>query len=182
MIGRCPLGSRCPFGHDPAKVAVCRDFLKHGECQQDQNCDLSHELTYERVPACVHFIRGTCFKSACRYPHVRVKPAAEICWAFSCFGFCSRGTSCPAQHRFECPGYFEEGKCLNAQCRLRHVDRAGQLRQHAVQAIQVYAKGKASNPSITDSTGTETLGDAIILEAGGLEDQALSRQEDFIQF
>jgi hypothetical protein len=182
------LGPRCPYIHDASKVAVCRDFLRNGHCSQGQFCDLSHDLTYERIPACVHFLRGNCSKQPCKYPHVHVNPAAPICKVFTKLGYCSKGVSCQERHVFECPDYSETGKCDNPNCRLPHVDRAGQLRQQA-------SEDATSNRSPQDTTSTDIPSeppledsdvdsddlDELMLDSEDI-DQTLSQQQDFVHF
>ena len=131
MLGRCALGLHCIYAHDPAKVAICRNFLKVGQCSLGQHCDLSHELSYERVPACIHFVKGNCAKSDCRYPHVRTNAAASVCRDFSTLGYCVRGVSCSQRHVFECPDFSESGNCASKNCQLLHIYSAGHLRQQA---------------------------------------------------
>ena len=108
---------------------MCRDFLQKGKCPSGESCDLSHEPVPERVPACVHFLRGTCTADPCRYTHVHVNPAAPVCRAFAMLGYCSKGIDCAEKHVHECPDWSNHGTCRNKRCRLPHVDRAGQLRK-----------------------------------------------------
>ncbi|EME89224.1 uncharacterized protein MYCFIDRAFT_23661, partial [Pseudocercospora fijiensis CIRAD86] len=115
------------------KVAICKDFL-YKSCPAGVNCDLSHEPSYERVPACTHFLRGNCTKTACLYPHVNVSFDAPVCRPFATLGFCSKGVSCGDRHVFECPDYANAGHCANikkGKCPLPHIDRAGTLRKAA---------------------------------------------------
>ena len=55
---------------------------------------------------------------------------ASICRNFAVLGYCSAGDSCAERHVFECPDYASTGTCRRPDCRLPHVDRAGQIRQH----------------------------------------------------
>ena len=55
---------------------------------------------------------------------------ASICRNFAVLGYCSAGDSCAGRHVFECPDYASTGTCRRHDCRLPHVDRAGQIRQH----------------------------------------------------
>ena len=176
--------------HDHRKVAVCREFLKNGNCPQGSLCDLSHEPTYERVPACLHFLRGNCSKTSCRYAHVRVSPGAKVCRAFTTLGYCSKGADCGERHVFECPNYSRTGDCEDTTCRLPHVDRAGQLRQHDV----ISQNHNEACDDDTSSDGEESMGpEDDDIESDGLEDEVmlmteddrghvLTHQDDFIRF
>ncbi|PGH26794.1 hypothetical protein AJ80_01560 [Polytolypa hystricis UAMH7299] len=129
--GSCYKGPKCPFIHDPDKVAICKDFLQTGKCDAGAACDLSHDPTPERTPACVHFIRGRCSNPACRYTHVKVNPGAPVCRDFAILGYCGKGATCDQRHVHECPDYANTGTCDNKKCQLPHVDRAGQIRKIA---------------------------------------------------
>ncbi|XP_063565641.1 zinc finger CCCH domain-containing protein 3 isoform X1 [Gorilla gorilla gorilla] len=56
-FGRCNRGERCPYIHDPEKVAVCTRFVR-GTCKKtDGTCPFSHHVSKEKVvvaalPAC----------------------------------------------------------------------------------------------------------------------------------
>lgn len=113
---------------------------------------MSHELTYHRVPACTHFLRGNCTNSACRYPHVHVSPTARVCRAFATLGFCARGPDCDDRHVFECPEYANHGHCAaleKGSCSLQHVDRAGTLRKAEKR------QGMANSEDDSDMTSDE---------------------------
>jgi hypothetical protein len=131
LLGSCGKGPSCPYVHDPDKVAICKDFLQTGTCEAGSLCDLSHDPTLERVPACMHFLKGHCSKADCRYAHVRVNPAAPVCEAFGVLGFCPKGAECSDRHVHECPAYSNTGTCRNTKCQLPHIDRAGRIRQQA---------------------------------------------------
>ena len=187
------MGPRCTFTHDPAKVAVCRDFLKSGQCSQGQHCDLSHHLTNERVPACIHFVRGTCSKQTCRYPHVRVSPGAQVCRPFGTLGYCDKGILCQERHVFECPDYSQSGNCPNEDCRLPHVDRAGQLRQqHSEVVIGKTDANQDTHSALSnvehtseidrDDLDLDEMATKVIVEASRPECHPLSQQQDFVHF
>lgn len=133
-LGSCLKGPLCPYTHDHTKVAICKDYLQTGACPANGSCDLSHEATAQRVPACLHFLRGKCSNPDCRYAHVRVNPGAPVCRAFASLGFCDRGADCTERHVFECPDYANSGTCNNKKCRLPHIDRAGRIRKMAATA------------------------------------------------
>src|SRR4051812_18866224 len=91
--GKCHNYSKCPFIHDPEKVAICSQFL-NGECF-DTSCLLRHKLDHltNRMPVCVHFLKGACSNANCPYLHVKVSDDAQICPEFA-RGFCPRGPTC----------------------------------------------------------------------------------------
>ena len=184
-VGSCAYGPKCAFVHDPSQVAVCREFLRSGSCSQGQHCDLSHDLTYDRVPACVHFVRGACTKENCPYPHIRANPAATVCRAFTTLGYCSKGVQCKEKHVFECPDY-AEGKCHNPKCRLPHVDRAGQLRQHNASLLEMTTKHEQMKPkvnenlTIPDSASDIDSEDEVMMMDG--VDSTFSQEQDFLSF
>lgn len=151
LLGQCRKGPSCNFIHDPAKVAVCKEFLSKGTCHLGTSCNLSHEPNPHRTPACIHFLRGNCTNSQCRYAHVNVSPNAPICPAFANVGYCEKGASCSQRHEFECPEYASKGSCGNSRCRLPHIDRAGQLR-------------KAAKPEQFSSTGHAAGSDATPMD------------------
>ncbi|KAK0387630.1 hypothetical protein NLU13_3876 [Sarocladium strictum] len=127
-LGSCQKGSRCRYVHDPQKVAVCKDFLKDGKCAHGESCDLSHELTPERVPNCLHFAKGHCAKADCPYTHSKASPGAPVCRAFGFYGFCTNGAACTERHVFECPDFSNTGRCKIKGCKLPHRERASVLR------------------------------------------------------
>lgn len=135
----------CPYTHDPNKVAVCQGFLTAGSCQNGESCDLSHDLSAHRVPACHHFVRGNCSNANCRYTHVRVNPASSICREFATLGYCEKGDQCAERHVRECPDFDEKGVCNDAHCKLQHIERAGRRR------VAAAAKNQESSDSDTSS-------------------------------
>lgn len=130
LLGRCAQGSRCLYTHDPTSVALCKDFLQKGLCPAGDFCDLSHDLSPERTPTCLHFLRGRCSNDSCRYAHVGLNPAALVCYDFATYGYCKKGAQCSDRHVHECPAYANTGVCHDKKCRLPHPDSAGQIRQH----------------------------------------------------
>ena len=156
-LGHCSKGPHCPYIHDPAKVAICPAYMATGTCPAGSNCDLSHHVTAERVPACVHFQHGRCSKADCRYAHVLVSPGnGDICRRFAINGYCEKGAQCGERHVFECPDYASTGTCSRKKCRLRHVDRAGQIRKHVARAgpsPATESKGTTSDVSSDEARG-----------------------------
>lgn len=197
-LGACPKGPSCPYVHNPNKVAICKDYLQTGACSAGESCDLSHEATPERVPACLHFLRGNCSNDQCRYAHVRVNPTAPVCRPFASLGFCEKGASCGDRHVFECPDYARSGTCNNKKCRLPHVDRAGQLRKmeandsnHSSLSGKTTANGAAEDHD-TDLTSEEDEADSDDIDSDGLAEDLsgssvelhstdISGQQDFVQ-
>ncbi|KAL2756309.1 hypothetical protein ACRALDRAFT_1063714 [Sodiomyces alcalophilus JCM 7366] len=127
--GTCPKGPGCRYIHDPAKVAVCRDFLQKGTCPNGETCDLSHELTLQRTPTCLHYIKGHCANPNCPYTHHHVSPGAPVCRAFGIYGYCEAGAGCAERHVAECPDFSNTGKCTTKGCKLLHRERASVLRK-----------------------------------------------------
>ncbi|KAF8315376.1 hypothetical protein DL93DRAFT_2057156, partial [Clavulina sp. PMI_390] len=130
--GLCLNGLKCPFKHDPARVAICHKFLNDDCTLPTGTCPLSHTPTPERVPVCVHFANaGRCRSGAsCKYPHIRLGHKTGVCRDFAVLGYCAKGVDCPHQHVRECPDFAENGLCSTQGCRLPHVIRAqhkGQL-------------------------------------------------------
>ncbi|XP_059024701.1 zinc finger CCCH domain-containing protein 3 isoform X1 [Mustela lutreola] len=89
-FGRCHHGQRCPYIHDPDKVAVCTRFLR-GTCKKtDGTCPFSHHVSKEKMPVCSYFLKGICSNSNCPYSHVYVSRKAEVCTDFL-KGYCPLG-------------------------------------------------------------------------------------------
>ncbi|KAF8426308.1 hypothetical protein EV426DRAFT_632115 [Tirmania nivea] len=169
LTGKCQRGLSCPYTHDPDRVAICPRFLLSNSCSEGDACDLSHDPTPHRVPACVHFLRGNCSNTNCRYAHIRVNPAAQICKAFATEGYCEKGGDCTERHVHECPEFDEKGVCTDKKCKLPHIERAGRRRMAAAAAA-------ASKPAIStlassnDSTADES--------PNGAEDSDLSSEDE----
>lgn len=158
------------------------------------SCDLSHEPSPHRSPACVHFLRGRCSNPDCRYAHIRVNPGAPVCREFATLGYCEKGASCEERHVHECPDYANNGVCHKKRCRLPHVDRAGQIRKAAAAAAK--AEASADNEDESDQSSEEEDYDAIdsddvdsdefddvsteLLE--GVDSGEMAEQHDFIKF
>ncbi|KAI9848632.1 MAG: hypothetical protein M1838_000471 [Thelocarpon superellum] len=197
-LGSCPKGPLCPYLHDPNKVAICKEFLQTGACPAGESCDLSHDPTPERVPACLHFIKGNCSNAQCRYAHVRVNPGAPVCRRFATLGFCESGAQCTDRHVHECPDYANTGTCHNKKCRLPHIDRAGQIRKSQVKAAsaaaqdgdEAAAKDDGSDLSSdeedaqmdSDDVDSDGLTDDFLEAHPGPGDPDVAAQQDFIHF
>lgn len=111
---------------------MCKTFFRNGTCANGDLCDLSHKPTYNRVPACTHFINGNCTNDACRYAHVSPSPGLLVCRPFALLGYCEKGAECDKRHVFECPDFAELGHCPNEKkCKLPHTRHAHVERQKA---------------------------------------------------
>ncbi|OJJ46125.1 hypothetical protein ASPZODRAFT_67506 [Penicilliopsis zonata CBS 506.65] len=190
--GTCYKGPMCPFIHDPNKVTICKEFLQTGKCNAGSSCDLSHEPSPHRSPACVHFLRGRCSNPECRYAHVRVTPGAPVCRDFATLGYCEKGAECDQRHVHECPDYANTGSCNKKRCPLPHVDRAGQIRKMA-------AANKADSPDNdededdlsseeeydeidSDDVDSDELDDEPEELIAGADSGEISQQRDFVRF
>lgn len=106
-------------------------MLKDGKCARGDSCDLSHDMTPERVPNCLHYAKGHCTKFDCPYTHSKASPGAPVCRAFGLRGFCEKGADCDERHVFECPDFSNTGRCKTVGCKLLHRERASVLRNQA---------------------------------------------------
>lgn len=189
--GICPYGSRCRFAHDPNKVAMCKDFIKTDSCPRGDNCDMSHEVTYHRVPACTFFLRGNCTNVACRYPHVHVSPAASVCRPFATLGYCAKGPDCDKRHVVECPDYANHGFCANREngkCSLPHPDRASNLRKAAERQAKMASENESDLSSDDEDQGNASMEDVdsdaedVFMMDSGDDSHELTQQQDYVAF
>ncbi|KHO00026.1 CCCH zinc finger protein [Metarhizium album ARSEF 1941] len=176
--GSCPKGPSCRFQHDPAKVAVCKDFLKDGKCPNGESCDLSHDVCPERVPNCLHYAKGHCTKADCPYTHSRAPPGALVCEAFGFYGYCDKGALCTERHVFECPDFSNTGFCRTKGCKLLHRERASVLRNQA-KANEVMDEDVSSDDEAVDSDDVDSDEVAEFIEAES-DDSDFENQKDFI--
>ncbi|XP_010319713.1 uncharacterized protein At1g21580 isoform X3 [Solanum lycopersicum] len=118
-FGKCNKDSgKCPYIHDPSKIAVCSKFL-NGSCS-DTNCKLTHEVIPERMQDCSYFLQGICSNENCPYRHVNVNPNASICEGFL-RGYCADGNECQKKHTYVCPVFEATGNCpKGSNCKLHH--------------------------------------------------------------
>ncbi|CAN6896517.1 unnamed protein product [Brassica oleracea] len=100
-FGKCSKDDgKCPYVHDPSKIAVCTKFL-NGLCA-NETCKLTHKVVIPaRMPDCSYFLQGLCNNDACPYRHVHVNPSAAICDGFL-KGYCSDGDEVRIQLRIHC--------------------------------------------------------------------------------
>ncbi|XP_055833416.1 uncharacterized protein At1g21580 isoform X2 [Solanum dulcamara] len=118
-FGKCNKDNgKCPYIHDPSKIAVCTKFL-NGSCS-DTNCKLTHEVIPERMQDCSYFLQGICSNENCPYRHVNVNPNASICEGFL-RGYCVDGNECRKKHSYVCPVFEATGNCpKGSKCKLHH--------------------------------------------------------------
>ncbi|KAG5568493.1 hypothetical protein H5410_064501 [Solanum commersonii] len=118
-FGKCNKDNgKCPYIHDPSKIAVCSKFL-NGSCS-DTNCKLTHEVIPERMQDCSYFLQGICANENCPYRHVNVNPNASICEGFL-RGYCADGNECQKKHTYVCPLFEATGNCpKGSKCKLHH--------------------------------------------------------------
>ncbi|XP_031372489.1 uncharacterized protein LOC116187720 isoform X1 [Punica granatum] len=118
-FGKCNKGDgRCPYIHDPSKIAVCTKFLT-GSCSNN-DCKLTHEVIPERMPDCSYFLQGLCTNKNCPYRHVNVNPNSSTCEGFL-RGYCADGNECRKKHSYVCPIFESTGNCpLGSKCKLHH--------------------------------------------------------------
>ncbi|KAL7627412.1 hypothetical protein AAE478_001605 [Parahypoxylon ruwenzoriense] len=119
----------CRYLHDVSKTAVCRDYLVKGTCLRGEDCDLSHDITEERTPLCLHFAKGNCHNPSCSYVHAEHSPTDPVCRSFGIYGYCEKGAQCPDRHVFECPDFSNTGVCKLKGCKRPHIERASILRK-----------------------------------------------------
>ncbi|ELW63414.1 Zinc finger CCCH domain-containing protein 3 [Tupaia chinensis] len=131
-FGRCHRGQRCPYIHDPDKVAVCTRFVR-GTCKKtDGTCPFSHQVSKEKMPVCSYFLKGVCSSSDCPYSHVYVSRKAEVCHDFL-RGYCPLGAKCKKKHTLLCPDFARRGMCpRGTQCQLLHRNPKRQGRRAAM--------------------------------------------------
>lgn len=155
------------YQHDPAKIAICWNFLQ-GNCSKTaETCDLSHDPTPERTPLCLHFLnKGRCTRERCPFPHVNVGARQGVCRDFAVLGYCERGLDCDKQHVRECPDFAEKGTCSTKGCKLPHVIRANRNRKVV----------EPTTAAVTTMTETPASGDEerVTAEAGQLGDEYIS--------
>ncbi|XP_024007844.1 uncharacterized protein At1g21580 isoform X2 [Eutrema salsugineum] len=185
-FGKCNKDDgKCPYVHDPSKIAVCTKFL-NGLCA-NANCKLTHKVIPERMPDCSYFLQGLCNNEACPYRHVHVNPSAAICDGFL-KGYCSDGDECRKKHSYICPVFEATGSCSQgSKCKLHHPKNQskGRKRKRPSEPSEKNSRGRyfgslrnvfsESEPMIVDrrSTDSEDFGmeglDFIFLGASEFE-------------
>ncbi|OLN88640.1 Zinc finger CCCH domain-containing protein [Colletotrichum chlorophyti] len=181
LTGSCAKGPACRYIHDASRVAVCREMLHKGDCSNGESCDLSHDLTPQRTPTCVHFIKGNCAKPNCPYAHSSVSPGALVCRSFGLYGYCDKGDECSERHVFECPDFSNTGKCKNRSCKLLHRERASVLRKRAdTDGEEMEDLSSDDEPIDSDDVDSDEVEEFIIDGVG--DDSDFKVQKDFISF
>lgn len=187
LAGTCPKGPNCRFVHDAAKVAVCKDFLHKSECVNGDACDLSHELTPQRVPTCLHYIKGNCAKFECPYSHQDISPAAPVCRSFGFYGYCDKGRDCAERHVAECPDFSNTGKCPTKGCKLLHRERASVLRKTGPPqsgGADEEMEDLSSDEESVDSNDVDSdeVDEFLGQNSNSVADSDIEGQRDFIEF
>lgn len=108
---------KCEYLHDKKHVSICRKFLK-GICHDDE-CQLSHDVSKEKMPTCHFYLKGMCTKDDCPYLHVKLSENTKICIDFL-KGYCEKGDECLNRHINICPEVAIKGVCCNKQCPYPH--------------------------------------------------------------
>ncbi|KAB5581081.1 hypothetical protein GE09DRAFT_1084907 [Coniochaeta sp. 2T2.1] len=185
-LGSCRKGPHCRYKHDPSRVAACKDFLQKGQCINGDACDLSHDLTPERTPTCLHFAKDHCTNPSCRYAHVKVSPGAPVCRSFGLYGYCDKGAECPERHAYgECPDFSNTGVCKTKGCKLLHRERASVLRKNNNKnnSDEDVEMGDLSSDDDGDSIDSDDVDSDEVEEFIGQEDgEDFELQRDFISF
>ncbi|KAL1747590.1 hypothetical protein HDZ31DRAFT_31529 [Schizophyllum fasciatum] len=177
MTGSCNRGLTCIYQHDPAKIAICWNFLYNKCPNSDDTCPLSHEATPERTPICTHFLHGGCSRPNCHFPHVNVGARQGVCRDFAVFGYCEKGIDCEQQHIRECPDFAEHGTCTKKGCKLPHVIRANRNRKPKAEGSSVDAvvAAPAAHSSAVETDAETNAADAAPPAGGGeLGDEYIS--------
>jgi len=186
VTGSCSHGPRCRYIHDASKVAVCKDALQKGHCSDGDLCDLSHDLTPERTPHCLHFAKGNCTNPSCRYAHVQVSPGSLVCRPFGIYGYCEKGAGCSERHAIECPDFSNTGTCKNKKCKLLHRERASVLRKATAERdskpeteMADLSSDDESESADSDDVDSDEVEEFIGEEEG--PDLDFATQKDFIE-
>ncbi|XP_077249751.1 uncharacterized protein LOC143889430 isoform X2 [Tasmannia lanceolata] len=140
-FGKCKKdGGKCPYIHDPSKVAVCTKFL-NGLCSST-NCKLTHKVIPERMQDCSYFLQGVCTNKNCPYRHVNVNPDASACEGFL-RGYCADGEECRKKHTYVCPLFEAKGMCPKGpMCKLQHPKNGNKFRKQKRSKDQKNARGR----------------------------------------
>ncbi|XP_057470258.1 LOW QUALITY PROTEIN: uncharacterized protein LOC130759159 [Actinidia eriantha] len=148
-FGKCNKDDgKCPYIHDPSKIAVCTKFLK-GSCS-DPNCKLTHKVIPERMQDCSYFLQGLCTNESCPYRHVNVNPNASVCEGFL-RGYCADGNECRKKHSYVCPTFEERGICTQgSKCKLHHPKNQNKGKKKKPSATQKNTRGRYFGSNISE--------------------------------
>ncbi|KAG7587358.1 Zinc finger CCCH-type [Arabidopsis thaliana x Arabidopsis arenosa] len=142
-FGKCNKDDgKCPYVHDPSKIAVCTKFLS-GLCANPE-CKLTHKVVPESMPDCYYYLQGLCNNEPCPYRHVHVHQNAAICEGFL-RGYCSDGNECRKKHTYTCPVFEATGSCRQgSECKLHHPKNLseGKKRKRASEPWHKYVSGR----------------------------------------
>eukprot|EP01134_Creolimax_fragrantissima_P008248 CFRG8248T1 len=142
LYGKCT-NLDCPYVHDPAKVNVCRQFIKGKQCKfPEGECPLSHVADKNKMPLCMtYYNKGQCKRgSECYDLHIDVDHSKPACKDFI-NGYCPNGSACAKRHHWTCPEFSEKGSChLGKKCSMRHITYTA-TGQDKKRKIEVAPKG-----------------------------------------
>lgn len=155
-------------------------------------CDLSHDMTPQRMPTCLHFLRDQCTNPNCKYGHAKIAPGAPVCRSFGLYGYCEKGAACPERHAFECPDFSNTGVCKTKGCKLLHREKASVQRKQNNNGFRGVADDDDTMEDV-DSDDDDDDGESVssndvdsdeIDEFIGPEDDGLDfeQQKDYIAF
>ncbi|KAJ8444418.1 hypothetical protein Cgig2_005940 [Carnegiea gigantea] len=196
-FGKCNKGEgKCPYIHDPSKIAVCTKFL-NGLCG-DPSCKLTHKVDHlmlhdgiraglchifsscswlksilvipERMPDCSFFLQGSCSNENCPYRHVNVNPKAPVCENFL-RGYCAEGNECRKKHSYICPEFEATGSCpQGSKCKLYH-PKKGNGKKRKTSKDQRNSRGRYFGSGLTTTSESEIdMTEKIIAQKNGLEE------------
>ncbi|KAG6483010.1 uncharacterized protein LOC122014653 isoform X1 [Zingiber officinale] len=168
-FGKCnKKGGKCPYIHDPSKVAICTKFL-NGSCS-NMDCKLAHKIIPERMPDCSYFLQGLCTNTSCSYRHVNVNPNASVCEGFL-KGYCVDGDECCKKHSYVCPIYQATGKCLQgSKCKLHHPKTKNKTKKRKDTVVQGNTWGRyfGSDISLVGEPLVVSLDKKVVKKANDL--------------
>lgn len=169
--------------HDVSKVSICRKLLSKGDCSEGDLCDLSHDITEERIPLCMHFAKGKCINPSCPYLHAQHSQGDPVCRAFGTYGYCDKGAQCPDRHVYECPDFSNTGACKVKGCKRPHIERASVLRKAGNRSSPEDMEDVSSDDDFAaDSDDIDSDGVEEFIGGDEVEDPRFSQQSDFISF
>ncbi|RYP38144.1 hypothetical protein DL767_002661 [Monosporascus sp. MG133] len=164
-------------------VRAQQQLLSKGTCPEGDSCDLSHEVTEERTPLCLHFAKGKCINPSCPYVHAQHTQSDPVCRAFGIYGYCDKGAQCPERHVYECPDFSNAGVCKMKGCKRPHIERASVLRRAGNRPSPEEMDDISSDDDFAaDSDDIDSDGVEEFIGKDEVEDARFSEQTDFIGF